>query len=325
MDMKELLRDAAEDVQTTSHIPADVARRARRRRARNGMLAGITAVALLVGGGFGVRGALGLLESAPVKKTPAETPTEPATTVTEAKVRTFVLDFLDARWNTDDRAHEFLSDMAADQYHRGEGGLHLFGPIATTEIEKIVPSEQDANLYEATVVLYERPTEAVASEVREVLLVGPDPNRQGPGGLIVLAAGITGGPTGAEAEAVSFVTKFMEARINGPDQAPGAESFLSPEGKRMYDEADRFGNQLYLYGHPWDDPDFRWTSFAITDAQRGGKERTYVVDVNIERSTPDGTGEPPASFWERLIVGPGQDLEGKDRPWVVLSAEWVDV
>jgi hypothetical protein len=324
MDVKELLREAAEEAETSPRIPAEVARRARRRRTRNGVLAGVTALALLAGAGFGVRSGLGLLDSTAVKKTPAETPTEPATGVTEAKVRTFVADFLEARSLQDDRAHDFLSATAADQYHRGEGGLHLFGPIATTEIEQVVPSEQDANLYEATVVLYERPTEAVATEVREVLLIGPDPADQGPGGLIVLAAGVTGGPTGAAAEAVSFVTKFMDARIKGPDRSPGAESFLSPEGKAQYDQTDAQGNELYVYGYPWDDPDYRWTGFAV-DVQRGGKENTYVVDVNIERATPDGSGEPPASFWERLVVGPGVDLQGQEQDWVVLSAEWVDV
>ena len=435
MDVKELLREAAEEAETSPRIPVEVARRARRRRTRSGVLAGVTAVALLIGAGLGVRGALGLFDSSATRKTPAEETEwrgiwpqntrdaaeraqdqadagdERATwqlqgaevvrryadqvlgftavffnegfsiegsddsltvvvsdcdhriglsvckperraeitierlirrdatgiwfvtsggdargeTVTEAQVRDFVTTFLEARWNRDDRAHDYLSDSAADQYHRGEGGLHLFGPIATTEIERIVPSEQDANLYEAHVVLYERPTEAVATEVREVLLVGPDPAEQGPGGLIVLAAGITGGPTGAEADAVSFVTKLIEARINGPDKAPGAESFLSPEGKVAYDQTDPQGNQLYLYGYPWDDPDYRWTNFAVTDVQRGGKEHTYVVDVNIERATPDGSGEPPASFWERLVVGPGVDLQGHQQDWVVLSAEWVDV
>ena len=433
MDVKELPRHAADEVETSPRIPVEVARRARRRRGRNGVLAGVTAVALLVGAGFGVRGAIDLFDDSATRVPAGETEWEgiwpektreageaaqaaadqghaawrlevvsvagrfgieflgwseaylaeglnfhpdeagpltvriqdcdPAVgvsvckearradvtlerllrrdrtgiwfvtsggearggTVTEAQVRDFVTAFLDLRWNRDDRAHDYLSDSAADQYHRGEGGLHLFGPIATTAIESIVPSEQDANLYEAHVVLYERPTEAVATEVREVLLVGPDPNEQGPNGLIVHAAGITGGPTGPEAEAVSFVTKFMEARMQGPDQAPGAESFLSPEGKDAYDQTDQFGNQLYLYGYPWDDPDYRWTEFAVTDVERGGKENTYVVDVNIERATPDGSGEPPASFWERLVVGPGQDLQGQQRDWVVLSAEWVDV
>jgi hypothetical protein len=434
MDVKELLRDAAEEADVSPRIPAQVARRARRRRARNGMLAGVTVIALLIGAGFGVRGAVGLFDDSATRIPAGETewrglwpqdtreageqtqaqadagdvratwqlrgdevarryaqqvlgftavylnegfPVEgpgdsgPITvavtdcdhsigvsvckperraeitverlirrdatgiwivtsgadarggTVTEAQVRDFVTGFLDVRWNRDDRAHDYLSESAADQYHRGEGGLHLFGPIATTGIERILPSEQDANLYEAHVVLYERPTEAVATEVREVLLVGSDP--VGPDGLIILAAEVEGGLTGGKEQAAFFVSAFMDARINGPDRAPGAESFLSPEGKGAYDQTDQFGNQLYLYGYPWDDPDYRWTSFAVTDVQPGGKEYTYVVDVNIERASPDGSGEPPASFWERLVVGPGQDLQGQQQDWVVLSAEWVDV
>jgi hypothetical protein len=35
--------------------------------------------------------------------------------------------FMRFRELEDDRAHRFLSDVAADQYHRGEGGLELFG------------------------------------------------------------------------------------------------------------------------------------------------------------------------------------------------------
>ena len=324
MDVKELLRDAAEDVHADPRVPGRVARRARRRRLRNGTLAAVTAIAVLVGAGFGVQSVVGLIDRDTGRRVPGGE-TEPVGVVTEAEVRAFVLDFLDARSIGDDRAHEFLSDMASDQYHRGEGGLHLFGPIATTTLESVVPSEQDANLYEAHVVLFERPTEAVAADVLEVLLVGPDPQHQSASGLTVLAAGIEGGPTGPEGQAWLFAMKFMEARIEGPDQAPGAESFLSPEGKAAYDTTDRFGSDLYLYGYPWDDPDFEWTAFAITDVQRGGKENTFAVAVNIERANPGGGGEPPASFNELLIVGPGEDLQGGQQDFVVLSSEWVDV
>jgi hypothetical protein len=117
----------------------------------------------------------------------------------------------------------------------------------------------------------------------------------------------------------------MEARMQGPDSKPGAESFLSPEGKDVYDTVDQHGNDMYLYGYPWDDPDFEWVAFAIADVQRGGKENTFAVAVNIERAWPEGTQEPPGSITELLIVGPGQDLQGNDRAFVVLSAEWVDV
>jgi hypothetical protein len=59
--------------------------------------------------------------------------------------------------------------------------------------------------------------------------------------------------------------------------------------------------------------------------ERGGKEGSFVIPVNIERAWPTGSAEPPGSITEILIVGRGSNLDGQDREFVVLSSEWVDV
>jgi hypothetical protein len=442
MDVKELLRQAADDLPVDHRIPPEVATRARRRRTRNGMLAGVVGVALLVGVGFGVRGAIGFFapDARPVDTPPAEWrgiwpqnsraeaetaqaaadegdqsftwqlqgeevarryaqevlafpeafvldyPAEgpdeagPLTAVVsdcdervgvsvckgarraevtierllrpdatgiwfvmaseelgsghavdEAEVRTFIDRFMEVRMGRSEEAPTFLTDEARTQFRRGEAGLKLFGYMATWELVDISLSAPYPRVYEVRLTWYEQSYEGHDGETfNEMLTVGPHPDTDDPNALAVYTATrLDPGPTGAKARAQAFVNEFMWARLDGPNRtspmtAHQAEWYLSPEGKAVYDTTDIHANDLYLYGYPHGDPTFGWIAFGITQIERGGKENSFAVAVHLERYYPNG-GEPPAPFTEILIVGPGQDLEGNDREFVVLSAEWVDV
>jgi hypothetical protein len=75
--------------------------------------------------------------------------------------------FMGFRALRDDRAHRFLSDLAADQYHRGEGGLELFGYAeGGYELTALSPAESGA--FAVVARIFERGSDRVRIETLAV-------------------------------------------------------------------------------------------------------------------------------------------------------------
>lgn len=111
------------------------------------------------------------------------------------------------------------------------------------------------------------------------------------------------------AEVRAFVTDFMEARMaRDPDRA---RTFLGPDAAAQYDAGD---GGLTLIGAS--NPHFDAWSFAALEA---ADANSFEVRVQVVEAY---TGEEETtSFEENLFVGPGPDVDGELRPFVVRGAQ----
>jgi hypothetical protein len=107
---------------------------------------------------------------------------------------------------------------------------------------------------------------------------------------------------GTEKGARAFVTGFLQARMAGDDRL--ARTYLSTIARDQYERAE---GGLSLAGASG--PRFTGWGFTSVDAADAS---SFEVKVEIRQG---GT-----AFTETLFVGPGPDLEGRQRPWVVRGA-----
>jgi hypothetical protein len=206
----------------------------------------------------------------------------------------FIEAFMGFRVLPDDHAHRFLSDNAADQYHRGEGGLELFG-YADGGYRVTAMDSREGGGFVVVVQIFEADTGVFR---QETLTVGDSDPMDG--ALEILTAELTeapvGGPGSAEIEA--FVEAFLEARHD----RSGAGTYLG-EGARAAYAAHEGGLDLLGY------------------ATGGGRAGVVSYDkLSPERHRVavrfDGAGEDPPVVWETLLI----EWLGADG-FVVLDAE----
>jgi hypothetical protein len=136
----------------------------------------------------------------------------------------FIDDFMRSRQIGDDRANRLLSDAAADAYHRGVGGLELFG---------YTDEYQPAALYagEGTGILaVVRIVDTDEGVIRwETLGVGDQEPADGQ--LEISSAALSDGPVPAPAlEVEAYVEGFLEARR----VRSGAGTYLGEDARAAY-------------------------------------------------------------------------------------------
>jgi len=119
----------------------------------------------------------------------------------------------------------------------------------------------------------------------------------------------TPSPTADPAAGVrAFVTDFMEARI-GRD-ADRARSFLAPFAAEQYDDGE---DGLTLIGTS--NPHFESWEFVSIQA---ADANSYEVQVTVAEAYTES--DETSSFEEVLFVGPGTDVDGQQRPFVIRGA-----
>lgn len=110
---------------------------------------------------------------------------------------------------------------------------------------------------------------------------------------------------GTEKGARAFVTSFLQARAIGDERQ--ARTFLSPIARDQYDKGE---GGLSLLGTNtltgWD-----FVSVNAIDAN------SFEVKVKIREAA---RGRNAGVFEETFFVGPGQNLDGAQQPWVIRGA-----
>jgi hypothetical protein len=181
----------------------------------------------------------------------------------------------------DGRANELLADEAADQYHRGEGGLELFGYVdGGFRVISIRPGEEGG--FVVVVLAFER---------EETLLVGdPDPG-DGRDQVQILSATLTEGPAPAAGPTVDEVTAFVEAFLEARRDRSGAGTYLGEDARAAYAAHER-GLDLLGYAAGPGPVEARIVAYDKLSADR------HRVVVRF-----GGAGEDTSAVWETLLIG----------------------
>lgn len=111
-----------------------------------------------------------------------------------------------------------------------------------------------------------------------------------------------------DGEVRAFVTDFMEARMARDEQR--ARAYLAPFAAEQYDEGE---DGLTLIGTS--NPHFESWEFVSIQAADASSYEVQVVVTEVFTDS-DRTSE----FAEVLFVGPGTDVDGEQRPFVVRGA-----
>lgn len=296
-ELKQLLRERAEDAPTDPAITPQLVRRARSRRRRTAALAGLIAVAVVTASIVGVQA---ILDIEPPRK-PAAGPEWrglwPQSTRGKAEQAQAAADARIAeRFDcTDDPRISCLQDDILWQLN----GVEVVSRYAIEVLGWDRPFIEEAFgvsgaddpgpvlIHAGTCKTFE--TEACSYEARvsvERLI------RSGRDGLWFVT-GVTLSASLQQGEAL--VRDFLQARVNGS----GADAFLSPVAKGIYDD---HVEGLSLYG------DF--TGFRILDSVVV-REGVYRFEVLLEA---------PQDTFENLSVGAGEALDGTQRAALILSA-----
>jgi len=193
----------------------------------------------------------------------------------------------------DGRANELLADEAADQYHRGEGGLELFGYVnGGFRVISIRPGEGGG--FVVVVLVFER---------EETLLVGdPDPGDDRDQ-VQILSARLTEAPSQNEGPTTDEVEAFVESFLEARRMRSGAGTYLGEDARAAYAAHER-GLDLLGYAAGPGPVEARIVAYDRLLADR------YRVVVRF-----GGAGADTSAVWETLMIGwKGGDL-------VVLDAE----
>jgi hypothetical protein len=221
---------------------------------------------------------------------------------------------MEARITRAPSAHDFLSRNAATQYHRGDGGVALYGDYVGSKTESI-DAIPDRGEYQV-IVSIARP--GTATILREQLFVGSDSQRNA---ALVIRAALPDAPP-SQFDVLPLVEEFLDARIAGPMPRGGersAESSLSSVALAAYQGTSQ--GSLSLYGAPWGDPTLRYNGYRIvSEGAAGGPGFNWAVVVEVE-AVPVASGGGTASLREVLYVGPGFDFQGERQFAVIMSAE----
>jgi hypothetical protein len=137
----------------------------------------------------------------------------------------------------------------------------------------------------------------------------PAPPAESPVAAVNPTPGPAAGPeAGTEKGARDFVTAFMKARMARDERL--VRTWLSPTALDQYGEkGDRLGLMETAAS--------RFTGWEIVSVE-AVDANSFEVKVEV-REQPAG-GKVKASFTETLFVGPGPDLKGQQRPWIIRGA-----
>jgi hypothetical protein len=290
-EVRQLLRDRAEEARIEPTIPPAVLRRARRRRAGTVAMTGVVAAAVAAGALVGVRAALdrgGALRPGGQEATARE-------------VEAFVADFLQARL-AGSGAEAFLSGEADRIYAQEVDGLTLYGGdrgrYGGYDIYSR-PRETEDGWSVVVLVKWPDPQGDEDRFVVETLEVGPGGELEGQRALVI--RDVLRGQTRSEVKA--FIAGFMEARA----QASSLHDYLSDLALADYEVR---GSGLSLY--PSRVSRLRYDLVNVTPPLRGDHWQVRIR-VRYQRG-----GE--TTVLESLTVGPGTTLRGFSAPLVVLGA-----
>lgn len=114
--------------------------------------------------------------------------------------------------------------------------------------------------------------------------------------------------TSIEKGARDFVTAFLRARMARNERL--ARTFLSPTA------LDQYGREAGGLGL-METAASRFTGWDFVSVE-AADANSFAVKVEIREQPAGGKGE--ASFTETLFVGPGPDLQGQQRPWIIRGA-----
>jgi hypothetical protein len=140
----------------------------------------------------------------------------------------FTQAFMAVRVLPDDQAHRYLSDNAADQYHRGEGGLELFG-YADGGYRVTALSSREAGGFVTVVQIFDGSSGLVREET---LAVGDDDPQDGR--LEILSAALIEGPAPAPAPTPDQVAAFVEGFLQARHDRSGAGTYLGEDARAAY-------------------------------------------------------------------------------------------
>jgi hypothetical protein len=303
-DLKQLLRDRADEARVEPTIPPVVLRRARRRRAGTVAITGLVVAAVATTAVVGVRAFN------------RETPIAPSGTGEWQGI-----------WPQDTREEALEAQQQVVEQTRIEPGCTAQGP------ECLVPP--DLWQLDAEDVVVRFATQVLGWEEASVTAdLEPLPDEPGPVKRLVkrCAAGVfcaaqdsvlvtaerllRSDRTGlwfvtawespaSNAAVVAFVSDFLQARIAGS----GAERFLSAEAERTYRE-ERDG--LSLYGGDRG-------AYGGFDIYTHPRETETGWSIVVLVKWPDPKGEEDRFVAEALELGQGEDTDGLPRPLLVRS------
>lgn len=332
-ELRDLLRQKAQEIDLEPEVPTPLLRRARRRRAGVAVLAGSVAAALLLGGLVGARAAMELLSTEDTRPgigpepSAAEEPwrgvwPQASRRVAEVAQANADAGLHDAEWQllADDVVRTYAAevlgwdrvffDETLDDLDPDEPGP-LAVRIGTCSGLGTEQCPEEARVTIERLLRRDRTGIWFVTDVEVEMLARPgleerrrarEERRQRE--AVARQRRLAG--------ASAFVGSFVDARIAGS----GAEAFLSPEGKAAF---DRHANDLYLYGnpHPAGDPSASYTRYEIVALE--------AVDANAFEATVRIYAEylgdsDPRWLTERLFIGPGEDLQGRSRDLIVRGA-----
>jgi hypothetical protein len=295
-ELKQLLRDRADEARIDPTIPPGVLRRARRRRAGTVAMTGVVAAAVAVGALVGVRAALDRGEA--VRPGGQE--------ASAREVVGFVADFLRARL-AGSGAEPFLSAEAERTYGDEVDGLSLYGgdrgPYGGYDIYS-QPRESKDGWSIVVFVKWPDPQGQEDRFVVETLELGPGQDVEGHQRPLVIRDVFRGESRGA---VKAFIEDFMEARAQRFLRGQGliddyrirVHDYLSPDGLADYESEE---NGLSLYRPQG--ARLEYDLVSITPPLRGDHWQVRVR-VRYERGASETT------VLERLTVGPGSRVRGR--------------
>jgi hypothetical protein len=294
-DLKQLLRDRADEARIDPTIPPVILRRARRRRVGTIAMTGLVAAAVVTGALVGVRSALdrgGALRLGAQQET------------TGREVVGFVADFLQARL-AGSGAEAFLSAEAERTYREEVDGLSLYGgdrgPYGGYDIYTH-PRETDGGWSIVVLVKWPDPQGEEDRFVAESLQLGPGQDLEGRRQPLVIRNVFPGASRG---EVKDFIEGFMDSR--GERSSSLIHDYLSPAALADYESR---GKGLSLY--PPEGSRLEYDLVNITPPLRGDHWQ-----VRLRARFKQAAGE--TTVLERLTVGPGTTLRGFLAPLLVLG------
>ena len=113
---------------------------------------------------------------------------------------------------------------------------------------------------------------------------------------------------GNEKGARDFVTDFMRARMARNERL--VRTWLSPTALDQYRKGEGGLGLMETAAS-------RFTGWDLVSVE-AADANSYEVKVAVREQPAGGKGE--RSFTETLFVGPGPDLRGRQRPWIVRGA-----
>jgi hypothetical protein len=301
-ELKERLQGLAAEMPADPRMPVQVRRRVRLRRVRNATVTVAVAISLFVGGSIGIPAAL-RASGRPHPPVPGDNGGEwrglwPQATRQEAEQAQACADSGDENcaWQLDPRA-TILRWLEAQG---GSVKADFAVPVGITQSDTPGPYSIEVSGAYQPGFTFEVTIERLVREDHTGIWSVTDPTMSEASPMLMPWAQVR-----------AFVTKFMEFRVK---DIADADTFMSAEAKDAYDRHD---GGLWLYSPSHEE---HFVSFVVGDQvlQDVSTPDDFVIEVGIRSMSPGQ--DQPAEFRETLLVGPGVTADGKDLPYVVLSA-----